>query len=997
LHQPHEPDPRKAGHHQGRRDNRRRFRAILEDVRRGAPWWLEQREGAKAAVRELTANGRPTHRPAPDRPPARRVRVGVLTIGDPRKGLWRDAQTLVWALRHPPVRPGGPTDAIEVAVFSVANLQRDVERDPRRAVAGSVRDDAAGPATPDETALAAGATAAAAVPAGTAFHRWVADLDVLIGSEVWMPRTFDLARRSKTRVIYVPNLDWAHVDGDTERWVREVRASAVEVWAKTGEAAKVLTSHGVRCAPLRWSVPDPVRRDRPDPEGDAVRLLLLAGMGGWHGRRGVDIALEAFALARAEEPRLELELRSIRPLAEYVGDAPLDTPGLRIVEGLAPRGEVDAAYERARAVLYPTRFDGFGLSLLESLHAGLPVLCTDGDPMRELVEHEHDGLLVPAEHTGAVRLASRWECSTRALAEAMIRLAREPRLLRRLTCPEPGAWVARQRAFVMRVQQIVTGAATPRVVLLHSDATNAGPRLSEHFWADALRAHGYEVDAHPYAADRSVRRAALDRPHDIVLVGKAPVALLRAVRTETAAPLVMWHHDLCDATPGRLRWFREAARLCDLVAVPDDGAGVGGAVVRVLPAAKVHGDRGPGRRPRLRNGDEDEGTVGFLGRATAERAALLRRMGSRFDVRVYGPVAGWHRHRLACDAPVHGVDADDAIRACGLVLSPSARPDLHYTSNRLFHGAAAGGCVLARRFPGLDALYPADAIETYETEADAVTKAAALLADPDRRAAMRRRAEEHSFRHHTWLDRVAQLLDHAASVVGESADAPAAAVEPASAVAPAPTLWEDRARERGELSVGHHRWTRPEFDRETERIWRLVARHLRAARGPADGRLLDFGCGAGRFSVRLSEEGFEVVGADVTAAFVDLARRSAGEAFGLVRVGRQAPLPFTDGAFDVLWTAFTLQHVPDDEFGFLAAELVRVTRPGGLVTLVENTLDHTARTSRSGHMTFRRPDEYRRAFPGVEVIDRIDIEGEEHSLIMGRLRASLDPSDGPRR
>ena len=45
--------------------------------------------------------------------------------------------------------------------------------------------------------------------------------------------------------------------------------------------------------------------------------------------------------------------------------------------------------------------------------------------------------LISLSADGDVRLASRWRCSAEAMAGAMLRLAREPQLLRRLTCPEP--------------------------------------------------------------------------------------------------------------------------------------------------------------------------------------------------------------------------------------------------------------------------------------------------------------------------------------------------------------------------------------------------------------------------------------------------------------------------------------------------------------------------------------------------------------------------------
>lgn len=47
------------------------------------------------------------------------------------------------------------------------------------------------------------------------------------------------------------------------------------------------------------------------------------------------------------------------------------------------REELADLLGEADAVLYPSRWEGFGLSMMEALHAGVPVLATDGWPINE--------------------------------------------------------------------------------------------------------------------------------------------------------------------------------------------------------------------------------------------------------------------------------------------------------------------------------------------------------------------------------------------------------------------------------------------------------------------------------------------------------------------------------------------------------------------------------------------------------------------------------------
>lgn len=54
------------------------------------------------------------------------------------------------------------------------------------------------------------------------------------------------------------------------------------------------------------------------------------------------------------------------------------------ITGWVPRAELYSLYERARAFVYPSTFEGFGMPVLEALAAGIPVACSDIPPLREV-------------------------------------------------------------------------------------------------------------------------------------------------------------------------------------------------------------------------------------------------------------------------------------------------------------------------------------------------------------------------------------------------------------------------------------------------------------------------------------------------------------------------------------------------------------------------------------------------------------------------------------
>lgn len=52
--------------------------------------------------------------------------------------------------------------------------------------------------------------------------------------------------------------------------------------------------------------------------------------------------------------------------------------------GYVSRSEVFGLYNRAEALVFPSRFEGFGLPILEAMHLGTPVVCSDIAPLREV-------------------------------------------------------------------------------------------------------------------------------------------------------------------------------------------------------------------------------------------------------------------------------------------------------------------------------------------------------------------------------------------------------------------------------------------------------------------------------------------------------------------------------------------------------------------------------------------------------------------------------------
>jgi SAM-dependent methyltransferase len=105
----------------------------------------------------------------------------------------------------------------------------------------------------------------------------------------------------------------------------------------------------------------------------------------------------------------------------------------------------------------------------------------------------------------------------------------------------------------------------------------------------------------------------------------------------------------------------------------------------------------------------------------------------------------------------------------------------------------------------------------------------------------------------------------------------------------------------------------------------------------AGSSVLDVACGSGNAAIAAARLGTVVTGIDYVPALLERGReRAAAERVRLdLRVGDAEEIPFPDASFDAALSVFGAMFAPDHMRA--AAELVRVTRPGGTLALASWT------------------------------------------------------------
>jgi glycosyltransferase involved in cell wall biosynthesis len=170
--------------------------------------------------------------------------------------------------------------------------------------------------------------------------------------------------------------------------------------------------HKITCIPN--SIP---ASTKPPAELEAP-LIMTAGR--LTGMKGFDILIKAFALVAEEFPEWKVKIfgrgRDKSKLQGLITEHGLQGR----VELPGPVTPLDDEWQRASIAAIPSRFEPFGLVIVEAMAAGLPVVCSavKHGPI-EIIDHEENGLLVEPQHP-------------EDLAKALRRLMSDPELRRKL-------------------------------------------------------------------------------------------------------------------------------------------------------------------------------------------------------------------------------------------------------------------------------------------------------------------------------------------------------------------------------------------------------------------------------------------------------------------------------------------------------------------------------------------------------------------------------------
>jgi alpha-1,3-rhamnosyl/mannosyltransferase len=107
-----------------------------------------------------------------------------------------------------------------------------------------------------------------------------------------------------------------------------------------------------------------------------------------HPHKNLDNLLFAFAEFRRERPGWRLVMTGVRGFHTQQVEGRIVELGLAeavVLSGWIPREELYGLFQRATAMVYPSTFEGFGLPVVEAMAAGLPLACSNIEPLHGIV------------------------------------------------------------------------------------------------------------------------------------------------------------------------------------------------------------------------------------------------------------------------------------------------------------------------------------------------------------------------------------------------------------------------------------------------------------------------------------------------------------------------------------------------------------------------------------------------------------------------------------
>ena len=223
------------------------------------------------------------------------------------------------------------------------------------------------------------------------FKRWLNVQDIVMTIEHFMPKMFDECRKRGIKTIWRPNQEWilpiyGKSDYEMLDYILTPQNACADFLEEKYQLDNVVRNPWITDLPI-------VKKSYSSDT--KTRFLFNAGRGGIGNRRNHTVVIEAFKKILGERKDIEFTLKTpvdvdVSSLSQYK-----DKNFTYICKNTSYSKNLQH-YAEADFSIAPSKWEGVGFALLESLYCGTPVITVNAPPMNEWVSHNETGYLVEA-------------------------------------------------------------------------------------------------------------------------------------------------------------------------------------------------------------------------------------------------------------------------------------------------------------------------------------------------------------------------------------------------------------------------------------------------------------------------------------------------------------------------------------------------------------------------------------------------------------------------
>lgn len=332
--------------------------------------------------------------------------IGIISVSDYQIGLWKDTESLLFALNDVPIKKNvfffkrgfsATIQDINVNLLSISPSKKfkyDYIYD-----------------------------------LNVNFKKWIRSIRLLIVCEILFYNVFDqFINQLNGHVIYIPNMDYPSTQSfgdDINKWITKLNNLSTNnrfhIVTKTEYSNQFIKNMGFNPLIIPWSISDEIKNSNIQQNDNIIYILSNNGIVGEEDNNHLKETISAFNIVHSKYPNCHLIIKTIDQIPNNFNINQLEMSSYTLINRYIKYNDLLYLYAKSTIVCQLSKKEGFGLSLLESMHLNKFIVATDISPMNEILREYSKSILCKPRIKTKYQLAEHGLLNEFDLAESIIK------------------------------------------------------------------------------------------------------------------------------------------------------------------------------------------------------------------------------------------------------------------------------------------------------------------------------------------------------------------------------------------------------------------------------------------------------------------------------------------------------------------------------------------------------------------------------------------------